>query len=306
MSKPRISVGITAFNCHKYLLKAIRSVVNQDSELWEGILILDGGADKKTKKLFDEFEHPKFFKYKFDDNQGPYGTRTKGIELSNTEWYYQLDGDDYLPINSIGKIVKAIQENADAEFIYGNCEYFSKNSFQIRAPIMDPELLCFGPLFNTQSPIKRSLYEKIGGYCKDFYIKADWDFWISVFESGSKGVYLNDSLYCRRHRKNNVGNQFESLKPSIVNKIVERHPQYFSINNRKSRTLFKLYELLARNCRSDGERVKAYENTLIAEKYGTLTYTLEEIKREVKMSYLRYKIRRIIIKFYTIFKLVIF
>ena len=63
MTKEIITIGITAYNCHKYLLNAIKSVIDQGSDLWTGILILDGGADRKTRKIFEQFKHPKFQKY---------------------------------------------------------------------------------------------------------------------------------------------------------------------------------------------------------------------------------------------------
>ena len=59
-------------------------------------------------------------------------------------------------------------------------------------------------------------------------------------------------------------------------------------------TLFKVYELIARDYRSRGKRDDAYKNTKVAEKYGAPTPTLKEIKKEFKMPYMRYKFRRII------------
>ena len=41
----KITIGITAYKCNKYLNKAIDSVIAQSSNQWEGVLILDGGAD---------------------------------------------------------------------------------------------------------------------------------------------------------------------------------------------------------------------------------------------------------------------
>ena len=54
LSHNKITVGITAYNCHKYLINAIESVINQSVEYWNGIIILDGESDKNTRKLFKE------------------------------------------------------------------------------------------------------------------------------------------------------------------------------------------------------------------------------------------------------------
>ena len=83
-NKVSISVGITAFNCAKYLHDAINSVLDQNTDHWSGILILDGGGDWETKRIFKKFDHPKFQKNAFNENQGPYGTRAKAIKLLET------------------------------------------------------------------------------------------------------------------------------------------------------------------------------------------------------------------------------
>ena len=109
-NKVSISIGITVFNCANYLHDAINSVLDQNTDHWSGIIVLDGGADRETVHIFQEFEHPKFLKYVFKENQGPYGARTKAIELSNTEWYCQLDGDDLLTKNAIKLILELNME----------------------------------------------------------------------------------------------------------------------------------------------------------------------------------------------------
>ena len=97
----KITVGITAYNCSDYLMDAINSVLFQSVDNWNAVLVLDGKTDRRTSKLFKNFEHPKFQKYTFKENKGPYGTRAKAIKLLETEWYFQLDGDDLLPKNAI-------------------------------------------------------------------------------------------------------------------------------------------------------------------------------------------------------------
>ena len=46
-------MGITAFREGKFLLDAWESIVNQSSNEWEAIMILDGDNDRVTKNIFD-------------------------------------------------------------------------------------------------------------------------------------------------------------------------------------------------------------------------------------------------------------
>ena len=57
-----LTIGITAYNSGSYLQAAIDSVLNQNNSRWKGVLVLDGGANQKTKKIYNNFQHPKFDK----------------------------------------------------------------------------------------------------------------------------------------------------------------------------------------------------------------------------------------------------
>ena len=292
-NKVLISVGITAYNCAKYLQNAINSVLDQNTEHWSGIIVLDGGADRDTTHIFQEFEHPKFHKYAFKENQGPFGTRARAIELSDTEWYYQLDGDDLLPKDAIKLVLQTIETSPNAEFVYGNCEHFSDNSSRIKKPSDNPEALCIGPLFTATSPIKISLYKEIGGFFNELFINADWDFWLSVYERNIKGVYTDTTIYKRRKRFDSVGHTHMELRPSIVEKILQKHSIYFDSDHRKNIARFNVYQKLARDYKSIGDRENATKYAKEALKYGDSIPAFDTIFQEERMSIFRYGLRRL-------------
>ena len=297
---PIITIGITAFNDWKYLNKAIESVIKQTCSNWKGVLVLDGGCDIKTKKIFEKFDHSNFKKYSFTKNQGPPKTREKAIELCETEWYYHLDGDDLLPSNSIKLIIKAINDNPNADFIYGNCEHFSRSKTMMRKPIEDTEYLSYGPLFNTQSPIKKSLFYRLQGFDKnkDLIMNFDWDFWITVFENKIKGARVDTSIYIRRNRKNNIGNRKMHLGPRSVDYIVKKHPVFFNTTKRINLAKFNVYEKLARYYKAQGNRNLAYQWAKKAVEIGDSHEGLENIFIENDMFIIRYKLRRFFRRFY--------
>ncbi len=212
--------------------------------------------------------------------------------MSNTEWYYQLDGDDLLPSDSLKYILEAINNNPAVEFIYGDCEHFSNNNSIIKKPLSNPDELCMRPLFNTQSPIKISLFERLDGFHRDFFINADWDFWLSVYERNIIGLYIDKLIYKRRQRSNNVGNQFLHLRPKIVDKIIQRHPHYFNTERRRNIAKFFVNQQLAKNYKSIGDRKNAARFSRKALKYGDSIPVFDTIFQEEKMSALRFILRR--------------
>ncbi|MAT79619.1 MAG: hypothetical protein CMD13_02660 [Flavobacteriales bacterium] len=289
----KITVGITAYNCERYLIDAINSLINQNTNNWFGILVLDGGANLATKQIYQKFNHPKFKKFEFKTNQGPFVTRSKAIELSETDWYVQLDGDDLLPQGALASIEETVLKNPKAEFIYGNCEYFSSNNAYIKYPSFNSDDLVKGPLFNAVSPININMFRKIGGFSNELFINADWDFWLSVYEKKICGHYTNTLLYKRRNRVNNIGSIYIDLRPQIIKLIIKRHPFFFNTIKRKNDAKFNVFEKMARYYKAIGCRNRAAKYAEEALKYTKDIHIFDAIFEEKKMSIIRYYFRRI-------------
>ena len=290
----RITIGITAFNEGDYLTEAWNSVLDQTETSWKAVMVLDGGGDKKTRKVFDSIQHPILTKYSFSDNQGIYTCRNKAIELSDTDWYIHLDADDLLPSNTIDLVLNHIKDNPKAEFIGGACKHFGQGQDQIRYPATDPECLSISPFFYAQSPIKKKLFREIGGYyLPNHFFHADWDFWLSVYEKKIIGVLTDDVLYNRRRRNDSVTwKNIDGLEKGLE-LIINRHSHYFTQNDREKKARFNLYQKLAREYRTLGRRKAAAFYARKAMNYGESIPVFGSIIHEEIMSQLRYLIRRI-------------
>ena len=292
MSNAKISVGITAYKNSEYLLEALNSLIDQSVDDWEGIFVLDGGADKKTMRIFNSFEHPKILKHKCRDHKGAEQARHEAIKLSSTNWFFQLDSDDKIPPYAISEILNKINENPDAEFIYGPTMHFSKQSSYVMPPSNNPEVLTSSALFSAIMPIKTTMYFRLGGYAKELkYFAADWDFWLSVYEKNIVGAETKKILYHRRNHDHNVIARNMSKWPEVINIIISRHPKFFCNKKRKRKALYSVYEKLARHYRKKRERKKAAFYAKIALQNGLPTTTLQEILIEEKMSKIRYAMR---------------
>ena len=288
----KISVGITAYKNSKYLLEALNSLINQSVDSWEGIFVLDKGADLKTKKIFNSFEHPKILKHKCRNHKGAEQARHEAIKLSSTDWFFQLDSDDKIPPYAISEILNKISKNPNAEYIYGPTMHFSKKSSYIMPPSNDPEVLTSSALFSAIMPIKIAMYFRIGGYAKELkYFAADWDFWLSVYEKKIVGAETKKILYHRRNHAHNVIARNMSQWPEVINIIIARHPKFFCNKKRKRKALYSVYEKLARHYRIKRKRKRAAFYAKIALQNGASTTTLQEILIEEKMSKVRYAMR---------------
>ena len=109
--KPLVSIVVPCYNAAKYLAACLNSVVAQDYENWECILINDGSRDE-TLEILSEFaaQNPKL-KVFSQDNAGLSASRNRGMDLAKGEFVYFLDSDDLLSADAINVLVSAFDDN---------------------------------------------------------------------------------------------------------------------------------------------------------------------------------------------------
>lgn len=104
------SIIIPVFNTDKFLKKCIESIIFQNFQDFEILLINDCSTDKSEKichKL--QLENPNKIKYfKNKKNLGVGLSRNLGLKFSNGKYIIFLDSDDYLIKNSMSSLQKKI------------------------------------------------------------------------------------------------------------------------------------------------------------------------------------------------------
>lgn len=109
--KPLVSIVVPCYNAAKYLAACLNSVVAQDYENWECILINDGSADETLELLSEFAAHNPKLKVFTQENAGLSSTRNRGIDLAKGDFVYFLDSDDVLSADTISSLVLAFDNN---------------------------------------------------------------------------------------------------------------------------------------------------------------------------------------------------
>jgi putative colanic acid biosynthesis glycosyltransferase WcaE len=125
-NKPLFTIITVVFNGEKHLDESIRSVINQNYDSIEYIII-DGGSTDGTLELISNYnEQIDFWLSEKDD--GIYDAMNKGIDKATGEWLYFLGADDKLSsIDVISTIQQALESSKiDPMLIFGNVIYNNK------------------------------------------------------------------------------------------------------------------------------------------------------------------------------------
>lgn len=89
------SIIIPIYNLGNYIDDAINSVLQQDYDNWELILVDDGSFDNSREKCEKYVSINSHIRYYYQDNKGVSSARNKGINLSKGDYITFIDGDDY-------------------------------------------------------------------------------------------------------------------------------------------------------------------------------------------------------------------
>ncbi|MBA7606548.1 hypothetical protein ES703_13698 [subsurface metagenome] len=206
MKNPLVSVIIPTYNRSHVICKAIESVLQQTYQNIELIVVDDGSTDDTPSKLAVYGQRVRVLR---QDNSGPSIARNRGVEASHGEILAFLDSDDLWLPTKIEQQVH-ILENVDNSvpcclcnaLIRGNPDN-KRTSFAL-APLQAiydkgiwlnvTSVLSTRCVFFIQAvAIRRSSFEKIGGFDESLWIMEDHDLALRLSLQGP-WAYIKEPL----------------------------------------------------------------------------------------------------------------
>ena len=209
IEEPLVSVIIPVYNREDYIGEAIESVLNQTYKNFELIIVNDGSTDNTENIVKGYAEKDKRIKYFYQENQGAYSARNKGIEESNGEFISFLDSDDkYFPyaLEKMVYLFQTLPENV--KLIYGNfINEIEGQKEKIYREIVEPapkpvlfhQFLIGNPILPTTSMVRKDVFEEIGLF-DDKRMVEDYNFWTKlILKYNIAKLNLPVSIY-RKHQ----------------------------------------------------------------------------------------------------------
>ncbi len=105
-----ISVIVPVYNVADYLPRCMDSLLRQQCDSWEIILVDDGSTDGKSGALCDEYaaEHGDRVSVIHRENGGLGAARNSGLEAAKGEYLFFLDSDDWIADNTLSRLQEEI------------------------------------------------------------------------------------------------------------------------------------------------------------------------------------------------------
>lgn len=116
---PVFSIIVPIYNVEQYLPKCVLSVLEQDFDDYELILVDDGSPDNCGKIADDYAKIDARIKVIHKQNEGLVRARNSGLLLATGDYVVNVDGDDYLLPDSLGEIYKYIKKSHADVYCFG-------------------------------------------------------------------------------------------------------------------------------------------------------------------------------------------
>lgn len=219
----KVSVIVPVYNVQEYLEKCLLSIINQDFESFEIIIINDGSTDNSSEILAKHIFRKENVKIFHQENSGLSSARNLGLKNAKGEYIYFVDSDDYIAPKALKILYEAAIKN-NLEIINYNAIYFGDNySGKIRE---DERIIKSG--FNNlgivdgfsfyRHGLKKKFYnpgvqyyfykseflKEIGLGFEDRILYEDELFTPQVLYYARRVMWLNECLYYYRHRNNSI------------------------------------------------------------------------------------------------------
>ena len=190
MNKPKISIITVCFNSEKNLEQCIQSIVNQDYENLEYIVI-DGGSTDGTLDIINKYRD-KISYFVSEPDKGISDAFNKGIRAATGDLIGIINSDDFMMPEAWKKVAAEYEEGVDVYRGYELLYYPTRKKTKAEYPNNRFGRLPIGNCICHEAAfITKQTYEKVGLYKVDFKYSMDVDLFMRLYRAKAVHKFID-------------------------------------------------------------------------------------------------------------------
>lgn len=242
---PKISIITVNYNKGKYIEDTILSVLNQNYENKEYILI-DGASTDNSLDIIEKYKHKIDF-FISEPDSGMTEALIKGFAHATGDILCWLNSDDMFSDNALKEVAKIFSKN-EFDILFGNGFFVNSNNDTIkpfRVSKLTNEALASGVTSFMQPSTfwSSKIFNKVGGIDKSFNIVMDLDLFTRILYTPGVNVIFS-SFYFSRFRIHPEQSSSWATKDAYkleINRVRQRY-----IVNKFKKGYLKIYNKIFR------------------------------------------------------------
>lgn len=234
---PTISIIVPVYNTQKYVAECIESILNQDFNDFELILVNDGSTDD-SGRICDEYSNTNSrIKVYHQTNGGVTSARKLGVEVSKGKWISFVDSDDTISRDYLSKLYASSDEVSIVSAEEKENTLISAQEFRRRCIHIECEV---GPCCKIY---KKELFKSnIFDIDKKVTLGEDMLMNIRLSYNSNKVRLITDKIYNYRYRQESASHSFTYTTEYVYAFLKEYSNSISTIDKEKfSKRLFKNY-----------------------------------------------------------------
>ncbi|PZX92466.1 glycosyltransferase family 2 protein [Flavobacterium aquariorum] len=190
---PILSIIIPCYNSEATLETTLESVLNQEFQDWEVIIVNDGSIDSTEKIALKWVNQDSRFKYFAKENEGLGKTRNYGIARSKGIFILPLDSDNQLMKDFVQDAIDVFKNKPEIGVIYGDAEYFGERNGLWKVDQYNFNKILAGNYIDACAIYRKKNWVEVGGYDENMPYQGheDWEFWIALGVLNVEFYHLN-------------------------------------------------------------------------------------------------------------------
>ena len=174
--EPLVSIVTPSYNMGRFIRETIESVLCQDYERIE-YLVVDGGSTDDTLDILRSYGER--FRWISEPDRGQADAINKGFRMTAGEIFTFLNADDTYEPGAVCAAVRQFAANPGAAAIYGEANYVAEDGRVLsRYPVEDPELLDrYCCICQPASFVRRDSFP---GVDAGLHYALDYDLWLRM------------------------------------------------------------------------------------------------------------------------------
>lgn len=198
--EPAVTVVMTAYNAERFLREAIDSVLAQQFEDWE-LLVIDDGSTDGTAAILNSYTDPRIVRIVNEENLGQPKTRNRGLLAARGRFVAILDADDEAEPDRLGTQVAFLEARPGATMacswvttIDEHGRAFGEHRTPPDPVVLGWDLAVRNGIRHPSTMMRKAPILNLGGYDERYIVSQDYDLWTRILMAGGTILTMPNCL----------------------------------------------------------------------------------------------------------------